>query len=90
MLSLITVYIDSEKTDYYGKFSYRYAAAKIIEYILQDNDYKKNFLDISKQCVEDFSEFCNLIINDLNSLLMDGLIALREIKSFEDLRDDEA
>lgn len=33
MHSLILVYSDSEKTDYYGKFQYRYAAANIMEFI---------------------------------------------------------
>jgi hypothetical protein len=33
MHSLIVVYGDSEQTGYYGKFQYRYASAKIMEYI---------------------------------------------------------
>jgi len=33
MHALVVVYIDSEKTDYYGKFQHRYASANIMEYI---------------------------------------------------------
>ena len=38
----------------------------------------------------DFSEFCNLLINDMNSLLFDGLLALEEIKNYEELKGDDA
>ena len=61
-----------------------------MEYIFSDEAYRKKFVESSKEYQEDFSEFCNLLINDMNSLLLDGLIALREIKDFEDQRDDEA
>ena len=37
----------------------------------------------------DFSEYCNLLINDMNKLLFDGLLALEEIKNFEDLKEDD-
>lgn len=33
MEACITVYIDAERTDYYGKFSYRYYSSMIMEYI---------------------------------------------------------
>ena len=36
MHALIVVYSDSEKTDYYGKFGFRFAAANIMEYIWTD------------------------------------------------------
>lgn len=35
-----------------------------------------------------FLEFCNLLINDVNNLLFDGLIALEEIKNFEELKEN--
>jgi len=79
------VYIDSEKTDYYGKFSFRYASATIMEYVFSDPAYRKKFLEESKQHIEDFHEFCNLLIADMNSLLFDGVIALEEIKNHEEL-----
>mgnify|MGYP002630854314 CR=1 FL=1 len=36
MHALIVACVDSEKTDYYSKFSYRFAAARIMEYIWSD------------------------------------------------------
>jgi ubiquitin conjugation factor E4 B len=89
MHALIIVYIDSEKTDYYGKFGYRYAAASIMEYIWSDVQYRERFTELPKLHPQDFSEFCNLMINDMNSLLFDGLLALEEIKNHEELRDDQ-
>ena len=88
MQALITVYIDSEKTDYYGKFSYRYASANIMEYIFNNDTYRKKFVELSSKHEEDFHEFCNLLINDMNTMLLDGLIALEEIKNFEDMQAD--
>lgn len=86
MEALINVYIDSEKTDYYGKFTYRYASAHIMEYIWQDQDHRAKFEELGKQKDAMFLEFCNLLINDINNLLFDGLIALEEIKNFEELQ----
>jgi hypothetical protein len=83
MLALIIVYIDSEKTDYYGKFSYRYAASSVMEFIFSDEAYRRKFIEHSK-VPGDFQEFCNLLINDMNSLLFDGLLALEEIKNYEE------
>lgn len=89
MHALIIVYVDSEKTDYYGKFRYRHASASIMEYIWSDEQYRKKFIELPKAYPEDFSEYCNILINDMNSLLFDGLLALEEIKNHEELKDDD-
>ena len=47
-----------------------------MEYIFSDADYRKQFVALSKTHSQEFSEFCNLLINDMNSLLLEGLIAL--------------
>ena len=88
MHALIMTYTDSEVTYWYTKFSYRYAAAYVMEYIWQDAGYRKSFVELQKNHSIDFNAFCNLLINDINSLLFDGLLALEEIKRFEDERDD--
>jgi hypothetical protein len=36
MEALITVYIDAERTTYYGKFHFRYCASLIMEFIWSD------------------------------------------------------
>jgi len=46
------------------------------------------FVEISEKHPEDFSDFCNLLINDMNSLLFDGLLALEEIKNFEEIKEE--
>jgi hypothetical protein len=48
MQALIVVYIDSEKTDYYGKFSYRYASSSVMEYIFSEEAYRRKFIQLSK------------------------------------------
>jgi hypothetical protein len=88
MHALIVVYTDSERTDYYGKFGFRFAAANIMEYIWSDQQYRAEFIALPKTHPDDFSEFCNLLINDMNSLLFDGLLALEEIKNYEELREE--
>ena len=50
--------------------------------------YRQQFVQLSHQFETDFYEYCNLLINDMNKLLFDGLLALEEIKNFEDLRED--
>ena len=90
MHALILVYTDSEKTDYYGKFQYRYASANIMEFIWGDKDYRNQFIELPMYYPETFSDFCNQLINDMNTLVFDGLLAMEVIKTFEDLRDEDA
>lgn len=89
MHALIVVYIDSEKTDYYGKFQQRHASASIMEFIWQDPQYRAQFEALATQHEADFYEYCNLLINDMNKLLFEGLLSLEEIKNFEDLKEDQ-
>lgn len=88
MHALIVAYCDSELTYWYSKFGYRYAAAYVMEYVWQDASYRKSFVALSKEHPNDFGAFCNLLINDINSLLFDGLLALEEIKIFEEEKEN--
>jgi hypothetical protein len=45
---------------------------------------------LSKEHPNDFAAFCNLLINDINSLLFDGLLALEDIKIFEEDKESPA
>jgi hypothetical protein len=47
MEAVINVYIDSERTDYYGKFTYRYLASLIMEFVWSDANYRQKFIQIS-------------------------------------------
>lgn len=59
-----------------------------MEFIWSDKDYRAQFIALPKHHPQDFSEFCNLLINDMNTLLFDGLLALEEIKNFEDTKEE--
>lgn len=59
-----------------------------MEYIFQKAEYRQKFVELSTKHKEDFSEFCNLLINDMNSLLFDGLLALEEIRNFELMKEN--
>lgn len=83
MEALITVYIDAERTDYYGKFSYRYYSSLILEYLWQDKTYRAKFTELGQQKPGLFIEYCNFLIGDINNLLFEGLLVLEEIKNYE-------
>ena len=59
-----------------------------MEYIWSDEQYRQQFVQLAQQHEGDFYEYCNLLINDMNKLLFDGLLALEDIKNFEDLKED--
>lgn len=59
-----------------------------MEYIWADREYRAQFIALPQSHPRDFSEFCNLLINDMNTLLFDGLLALEEIKTFEDTKEE--
>jgi len=59
-----------------------------MEYIFQKAEYRQKFIELSTKYKDDFSEFCNLLINDMNSLLFDGLLALEEIRNYEAMREN--
>lgn len=60
-----------------------------MEFIFEKKEYRQKFVELSKIYKEDFSEFCNLLINDMNSLLFDGLLALEEIRNYEMMREND-
>ena len=59
-----------------------------MEYIWQDKLYHQKFIELSEIYKDDYSEFSNLMINDMNELLFDGLLALEVIRDFEVLKAD--
>lgn len=85
--ALVTVYIDSERTGYYEKSSFRFYASLLLEYVWSDVGYRASFIALGSARPGLFVEFCNFLINDLNTLLFDGLLELQEIRDFEELRD---
>lgn len=80
--SLVTVYIDAERTGYYEKSSFRLYASMIMEFIWSDAKYRAKFSQLGNERPGFFIEFCNFLINDVNNLLFDGLLELGEIRDY--------
>mmetsp|Transcript_6584 Transcript_6584/g.10593 ORF Transcript_6584/g.10593 Transcript_6584/m.10593 type:complete len:105 (+) Transcript_6584:2474-2788(+) len=88
MQAMVVAFADSEDIDYYSKFPFRHASTVILEYIFGDKHYRDMFMKMGSTHKEDFERFCNVLILDLNSLLLDGLINLQDIKRYEEVKDD--
>lgn len=85
MEALINVYISSERTGYYEKATFRFYASMIMEYVWSDARYREKFMQLGSTQPGLFIEFCNFLINDMNTLLFDGLLEIQEIKDYEEL-----
>jgi hypothetical protein len=83
--ALVNVYIDSERTGYYEKASFRFYASMVMEYVWSDVQYRERFLHLGTAQPGLFIEFCNFLINDINTLLFDGLLEIEEIRDYEEL-----
>lgn len=44
--AIVNVYIDSERTGYYEKASFRFYASMIMEYIWSDGQYREKFMHL--------------------------------------------
>ena len=44
--ALVNVYIDSERTGYYEKASFRFYASMIMEYVWSDSIYREKFIQL--------------------------------------------
>ena len=83
--ALVNVYIDSERTGYYEKATFRFYSSLVMEYVWSDGQYREKFMQLGTTRPGLFIEFCNFLINDLNTLLFDGLLEIEEIRDFEEL-----
>ena len=59
-----------------------------MEYLWQDKDYRQQFSELPKTHPEDFKEYCNLLISDMNNMLLEGILALESIKDFEEIKEE--
>ena len=83
--ALVNVYIDSERTGYYERASFRFYASMIMEYVWSDAQFRDKFMQLGSAKPGLFIEFCNFLINDMNNLLFEGLLELEEIRNYEEL-----
>jgi hypothetical protein len=81
------VYIDAERTDYYGKFTYRFFSSLIMEFVWSDQDHRSNFNELGKTKPGLYLEFCNLLLNDMNNMIFEGILALEDIRNYESLHE---
>lgn len=85
MEALVCVYIDAERTGFYEKASYRYYASMLMDYVWSDGQYRERFMQVGQRRPGLFIEFCNFLINDMNTLLFDGLLEIQDIRDYEEL-----
>lgn len=80
---LLGLYGDVEQTGFYEKLEHRYNIACLLKYLWKLDGHKSAFLRISEDC-ESFVKFAHGLMNHINSLVTDALIALPEIKLLQE------
>ncbi|KAG7387774.1 Ubiquitin conjugation factor E4 B [Phytophthora pseudosyringae] len=86
---LLGLYGDVEQTGFYEKLEHRYNIACLLKYLWKLNGHKSAFLRISEDR-ENFVKFAHGLMNHINSLVTDALIALPEIKVLQEEMQDVA
>ncbi|KAG1711371.1 hypothetical protein DVH05_008625 [Phytophthora capsici] len=86
---LLALYGDVEHTGFYEKLEHRYNIACLLKYLWKLDGHKPAFLLISEDR-ENFVKFAHGLMNHINSLVTDALIALPEIKVLQEEMQDVA
>ncbi|ETK74132.1 hypothetical protein F441_19407 [Phytophthora nicotianae CJ01A1] len=86
---LLALYGDVEHTGFYEKLEHRYNIACLLKYLWKLDGHKPAFLRISEDR-ENFVKFAHGLMNHINSLVTDALIALPEIKVLQEEMQDVA
>ncbi|KAL3674853.1 hypothetical protein V7S43_000779 [Phytophthora oleae] len=86
---LLALYGDVEHTGFYEKLEHRYNIACLLKYLWKLGGHKPAFLLISEDR-ENFVKFAHGLMNHINSLVTDALIALPEIKVLQEEMQDVA
>ncbi|OWZ05377.1 Ubiquitin conjugation factor E4 [Phytophthora megakarya] len=86
---LLALYGDVEHTGFYEKLEHRYNIACLLKYLWKLDGHKPAFLMISEDR-ENFVKFAHGLMNHINSLVTDALIALPEIKVLQEEMQDVA
>ncbi|TDH68810.1 hypothetical protein CCR75_001400 [Bremia lactucae] len=80
---LLALYGDAEHTGFYEKLEHRYNIACLLKYLWKLEGHKSSFLRISEDRGS-FVKFAHGLMNHINSLVTDALIALYEIKALQE------
>lgn len=86
---LLALYGDVEQTGFYEKLEHRYHIACLLRYLWKVPGHKSAFVRISAD-EDKFVKFAHGLMNHINSLVTDALIALPEIKQLQEEMQDEA
>ncbi|CAH0488009.1 unnamed protein product [Peronospora farinosa] len=86
---LLALYGDVEQTGFYEKLEHRYNIACLLKYLWKLDGHKPAFLLIAKDN-ENFVKFAHGLMNHINSLVTDALVALPEIKMLQEEMQDVA
>uniref|UniRef100_A0AAV1URR4 RING-type E3 ubiquitin transferase n=1 Tax=Peronospora matthiolae TaxID=2874970 RepID=A0AAV1URR4_9STRA len=84
---LLALYGDVEHTGFYEKLEHRYNIACLLKYMWKLNGHKPAFLLIAKD-KDNFMKFAHGLMNHINSLVTDALVALPEIKMLQEEMND--
>ncbi|KAL4099290.1 hypothetical protein PRIC1_007130 [Phytophthora ramorum] len=86
---LLGLYGDVEHTGFYEKLEHRYNIACLLKYLWKLDGHKPAFLRIAEDR-ENFVKFAHGLMNHINGLVTDALIALPEIKLLQEEMQDVA
>ncbi|CAH0519935.1 unnamed protein product [Peronospora belbahrii] len=86
---LLALYGDVEQTGFYEKLEHRYNIACLLKYLWKLDGHKPAFFLIAKD-KENFVKFAHGLMNHINSLVTDALVALPEIKNLQEEMQDVA
>jgi ubiquitin conjugation factor E4 B len=86
---LLGLYGDVEHTGFYEKLEHRYNIACLLKYLWKLEGHKAAFLSIAEDR-ENFVKFAHGLMNHINSLVTDALVALPEIKLLQEEMQDVA
>ncbi|CAI5738514.1 unnamed protein product [Peronospora destructor] len=86
---LLALYGDVEQTGFYEKLEHRYNIACLLKYLWKLDGHKPAFFLIAKDN-ENFVKFAHGLMNHINSLVTDALVAIPEIKILQEEMQDVA
>ncbi|KAE8878561.1 hypothetical protein PF005_g15297 [Phytophthora fragariae] len=86
---LLGLYGDVEHTGFYEKLEHRYNIACLLKYLWKLDGHKPAFLLIAEDR-DNFVKFAHGLMNHINSLVTDALIALPEVKVLQEEMQDVA
>nr|CCA27857.1 ubiquitin conjugation factor E4 putative [Albugo laibachii Nc14] len=86
---LLALYGDVEQTGFYEKLEHRYHIACLLRYLWKVPGHKSAFVRISED-EDKFVKFAHGLMNHINTLVTDALIALPEIKQLQEEMQDIA